>query len=131
MVALWNRPAAAPQQRAERVLRHTIGGPWTAHPANPVKRDLATARPAGRPFPVNGRLYRPAQDCTWTYGGAVHLMEIVALTPTVFRERLALRLEPDRAWPYPDGLHHLVVDGDRVYFDAKRTYVDWLLWLRT
>src|SRR5262249_60225738 len=109
----------------------TVGGPWTPHPANPVKHDRASARPAGRPFLLNGRLYRPAQDCTHTYGGAVHLMEVVALTPTDFRERIALRLEPDPAWPYPDGLHHLVVDGTRVYFDAKRTCVDWLLWMKT
>jgi hypothetical protein len=58
-------------------------------------------------------------------------MEILALTPTEFRESIALRLEPDPSWPYPDGLHHLVVDGARVYFDAKRSHVDWLLWLRT
>ncbi|HKB09652.1 MAG TPA: hypothetical protein VKD69_03320 [Vicinamibacterales bacterium] len=108
-----------------------LDGPWHAHAANPVKRDLASARPAGRPLLVNGQLYRPAQDCSETYGGAVHLMEVLALTPTEFRERIALRVEPDPSWPYPDGLHHLVVDGTRVYFDAKRTHVDWLLGLRT
>jgi hypothetical protein len=107
-----------------------VGGPWTAHGANPVKHDAATARPGGRPFALNRRLYRPAQDCSETYGGAVHLMEVLALTPTDFRERIALRVEPDPSWPYPDGLHHLVVDGTRVYFDAKRTHVDWMLWLR-
>jgi hypothetical protein len=108
-----------------------LAGPWTAHAANPVTRDITSARPAGRPFTVNGRLYRPAQDSTSTYGGAVHVMELMALTPSEFRERIALRIEPDPAWPYPDGLHHLVVDGTRVYFDAKRTSVDWLLWWRT
>jgi hypothetical protein len=95
-----------------------------------VKRDAASARPAGRPFTVGTRLYRPAQDCSATYGGAVHVMEIEALTPTDFRESIALRLEPDPRWPYPDGLHHLVVDARRVYFDAKRSHVDWLLWLK-
>jgi hypothetical protein len=108
-----------------------LAGPWNAHAANPVKRDVASARPAGPPFVLNGRWYRPAQDCSETYGGAVHVMEVLTLTPTDFRERVALRVEPDPAWPYPDGLHHLVVDGTRVYFDAKRTCVDWLLWLKT
>jgi len=105
-----------------------LGGPWSAHRGNPVKHDLASSRPAGRPFALNRRLYRPAQDCSQTYGGAVHVMEVLALTPTDFRERIALRVAPDPSWPYPDGLHHLVVDGSRVYFDAKRTHVDWLLW---
>ena len=108
----------------------TLEGPWTPHAANPVKRDAASARPAGRPFTIGPRLYRPAQDCSATYGGAVHVMEIEALTPTDFRESVALRLEPDPQWPYPDGLHHLVVDGSRVYFDAKRSQIGWLLWLK-
>src|SRR5207253_8316044 len=98
---------------------------------NPIKRDAASARPGGRPFAIRDRFYRPAQDCSATYGGALHVMELLALTPTEFHERVALRLEPQRDWPYPDGLHHLVVDGTRVYFDAKRTHVDWLLWMKT
>ena len=104
-----------------------IDGPWTAHARNPIKQDIASARPAGRPFTIGDRLYRPAQDCSRTYGGAVHVMEIRKLTPTDFSETVAVRLEPDASWPYPDGLHHLVVDGTRVYLDAKRTHVDWLL----
>jgi hypothetical protein len=108
-----------------------LDGPWTPHGRNPIKRDVASARPGGRPFFIRGRVYRPAQDCSATYGGALHVMEILALTPTEFEERVALRLEPQREWPYPDGLHHLVVDGARIYFDAKRTHVDWLLWLKT
>jgi hypothetical protein len=105
-------------------------GPWTAHALNPLKCDLASARPAGRPFTVGGRLYRPAQDCSETYGGAVNVMEIVELSPTRFREAIAVRLQPDPTWPYPHGLHHLVVDGCRVYIDAKRRRYDHLLWLK-
>src|SRR5262249_2987347 len=53
-----------------------IAGPWRPHAHNPLKRDAATARPAGRPFAIGNRLYRPAQDCTATYGGAVNVMAI-------------------------------------------------------
>ena len=108
-----------------------LAGPWTAHPLNPLKRDVASSRPAGRPFVIGDRLYRPAQDCHITYGGAVQIMEVLTLTPAGFRETVALRLEPDPAWPYPDGLHHLVVDGTRVYFDAKRRLTDFLLPFKT
>lgn len=109
----------------------TLAGPWTPHPLNPLKLDATSARPAGPLLTIGGRVYRPAQDCSRTYGGAVNIMEITELTPAAFRETHALRLEPDASWPYPDGLHHLVVDGTRVYFDAKKTRYDVLLWLKT
>lgn len=105
-----------------------LAGPWQPHALNPLKCDLASARSAGRPFMVGGRLYRPAQDCSRTYGGAVTVMEIEALGPSVFRETPALRLDPDPRGPYPDGLHHLVVDGARVYLDGKKARHDHLLW---
>jgi hypothetical protein len=108
-----------------------IAGPWMPHALNPLKCDLETARPAGRPFAIDGRTYRPAQDCRQTYGAAVVVMEILELDPMRFREAPALRLDPDPAWPYPDGLHHLVVDGARVYLDAKKTRIDPWLWLKT
>lgn len=107
-----------------------IGGPWMPHRLNPLKCDLSSARPAGRPFTIAGRLFRPAQDCSQTYGGAVNVMEIVELSPDRFREVCAVRLDPDPEGPYPHGLHHLVVDGRRVYIDAKRRRYDYLLWLK-
>jgi hypothetical protein len=105
-----------------------LGGPWTTHALDPLKSDLASARPGGRPFTIGGRLYRPAQDCSRTYGGAVNIMEVEVLTPAAFRETLALRLEPDPGSPYPDGRHHLVIDGTRVYSDGKRCRYDYLRW---
>src|SRR6185437_12301603 len=33
-------------------------GPWTPHAANPVKTDVRSSRPAGRPFVHDGALYR-------------------------------------------------------------------------
>jgi hypothetical protein len=107
-----------------------VEGEWTAHRRNPVKVDRASARPGGRPFRVAGQLYRPSQDCSRTYGGAVNVMAIDELTPDAFREHVALRLEPDAAWPYPDGVHTLVIDGRHIYIDAKRTSYDNLLGLK-
>jgi hypothetical protein len=95
-----------------------------------LKIDRASARPAGRPFTIGTRLYRPSQDCSHTYGGAVNVMAIDELTPDAFREHVALRLDPEPSWPYPDGLHTLVVDGRRIYVDAKRTRQDRLWWLK-
>ena len=107
-----------------------IAGPWSPHPRNPLKVDRRSARPAGRPFVIGDQLYRPAQDCSRTYGGAVNVMAVDELTPDAFREHVALRLEPDPAWPYPDGLHTLVVAGRRIYIDAKRTRRDRVWWVK-
>ncbi len=95
-------------------------GPWRAHPANPVKRDIRTARPAGTPFRVRGRLYRPAQDSSRTYGGSLALNEIVCLTPSEFREETVARVGPFRDGPHAHGIHTLSSLGDRTLVDGKR-----------
>ncbi len=70
-------------------------GPWTPHRANPVVSDPRRARPGGQLFHWEGRLCRPAQDCGARYGRALTICEVEELTPTRFRERPLLRLEPE------------------------------------
>jgi hypothetical protein len=95
-------------------------GPWTPHARNPLKQDRRTSRPAGTPFVHDGCLYRPAQDCTHTYGGAVAINHVLRLTPTEFAEELVTIVEPYRDGPYPDGLHTLTAYGARTLVDGKR-----------
>jgi len=95
-------------------------GPWRPHPANPVKIDIRSARPAGTPFWHEGKLYRPAQDCGFTYGGAVVINRIDCLSPAYFRETVVGRVEPDPGWPYPSGIHTLNGWGDCTLVDGKR-----------
>ncbi|HYD99210.1 MAG TPA: hypothetical protein VEH84_07495 [Alphaproteobacteria bacterium] len=95
-------------------------GPWTPHAGNPVKIDLRSARPGGTPFLHGGRLYRPAQDCSAGYGGALALNRIVACTPDRFVEATVRVLQPDPASPYPDGLHTLSAWRGRTLVDGKR-----------
>ncbi len=62
-------------------------GPWSEHPASPVvKKDPHNARPAGRPFLLDGALHRVAQDCAPTYGLQVFASRITALTSTTYAE---------------------------------------------
>jgi hypothetical protein len=96
-------------------------GPWEAHPGNPVKIDVRSARPAGAPFWVDGALYRPAQDCSSTYGARVIINRVLALTPTEFCEEVAATVNPDPAGKYPAGLHTLSTLGDRTLIDGKRS----------
>jgi len=95
-------------------------GPWQPHALNPVKSDARSSRPAGALFSLDGRLYRPAQDCSRRYGGALAINEIDELTPSTFRERVVLRLRPDSSWAWPDGLHTINAIGDLVIVDGLR-----------
>ena len=101
-----------------------ITGPWTPHAQWPVKIDVRGARPAGMMLHVNGRLFRPAQNCAATYGAAVNIHEITVLTETAFHEKQVTDLWPDTSGPFPNGLHTLVHDGERFWIDGKRFVLD-------
>ena len=95
-------------------------GPWQPHAANPVKTDVRSARPAGTPFLYQGRLYRPAQDCSRTYGGAIIIHEVTHLSTRKFSEKPVAVVNPDPAGPYPDGTHTLSAVGHVTLVDGKR-----------
>jgi hypothetical protein len=95
-------------------------GPWLPHTANPLKTDVRSSRPAGTPFVHNGQLYRPAQDGSRTYGGAVVINRILRLTPTEFQEEAVAVVRPNPDSPYPDGLHTISAAGDITIIDGKR-----------
>lgn len=101
-----------------------LAGPWTPHPGNPVKIDIRSSRPGGTPFSHDGKLYRPAQDCSTTYGANVALNLVRVCTPDRYEEDVAAVLRPDRRGPYPDGLHTLSIDGTRVLVDGKKIFFD-------
>ena len=99
-------------------------GPWTPHAQNPVVVDVRCARAAGPPFAVDGALYRPGQDCSATYGGAVVIARIDELDPLRYAETIVSRVEAPRTGPYRDGLHTVSVSGDTIVLDGKRRYRD-------
>ncbi|MCG3133570.1 MAG: Methionyl-tRNA formyltransferase [Planctomycetes bacterium] len=104
----------------------SILGPWTPHRRNPLKSDCASARPAGTPFLLDGALVRPAQDGSTTYGGAIALCRVDALTPEDFSETVIATIRPDASWPYRDGTHTLSRLGpSRTLIDARRTAFSW------
>jgi hypothetical protein len=66
-----------------------LKGPWTEHPLSPiVPKDLNTARPGGRPFVIDGSLYRLGQDCYPTYGNQVHAFRITEISPATYAEKM-------------------------------------------
>jgi hypothetical protein len=94
-------------------------GPWKPHAANPVKVDVRCSRPAGAFFEYEGVLYRPAQDCSRTYGGAACINRIDKLTEFEFQETVVGHIRPP-AGAFRHGLHTITCAGDRWIVDAKR-----------
>jgi hypothetical protein len=90
-------------------------GPWKEHPLSPVvKKDKRTARPAGRPFVLDGALYRLGQDCYPTYGRAVRAFRITDLSPTTYAEKMVetpVVQATGKGWN-SDGMHH--VDAQQI-----------------
>jgi len=85
--------------RAER-----ITGPWQFQPGGMVASDVRVARGAGAVFESAGRLIRPSQDCSVSYGYALNLNEIVSLRDSSYRERTVRRVDP--GWtPRLAGVH--------------------------
>jgi hypothetical protein len=89
---------------------------WRPHRENPVISDVRRARPAGRFFVENGRLYRPSQDSSRRYGHALNINEVIELNDQSYREIPIEKIEPD--W-------HRSIMGVHSYSRAgKLTFVD-------
>jgi len=59
---------------------------WIPHPSNPIVSDVRKARPGGRIFEQNGKIYRPSQDSSRGYGYGLKINQIVKLTATEYEE---------------------------------------------
>ena len=68
---------------------------WKPHPLNPIVSDVKKARPAGRIFSSGGKMFRPSQDCSRTYGYGFDLNEILVLSETEYVEERAVSVRPD------------------------------------
>ena len=118
---------SAPDAELHAWYADDIFSTWRPHAGNPIKRDIASARPGGTPFEFNGCLFRPAQDCSERYNGRLVINEIIELSPKHFRERRVSVLEPDGTGLFPDGLHtasgageFTVIDGNRFRFESRQ-----------
>ncbi len=97
-----------------------LEGPWFPHAGNPVKIDARSSRPGGTPFWVENQLFRPAQDCSREYGGALVVNCVKVCTPEAYHEELAAILRPDPDGAFPDGLHTLSIGNGFAVIDGKR-----------
>jgi len=97
----------------------SIIGVYKPHPRNPVKTDVRSSRPGGTPFIHDGNLYRPAQDCSVTYGGHVVINKVKCLTPDEFEEVPVTTVYPIKKSSFSRGLHTLSGVGPYTLIDGK------------
>lgn len=94
-----------------------LGDDWQPHPMNPIVSDVRSARPAGKIFRKDGRIYRPSQNSSFQYGYGLNFSEILELTKTTYTERVVVRLEPN--WdPSIQALHTFNGSGELTVIDA-------------
>ena len=101
-----------------------VEGPYIPHTMNPVKVDVRSARPAGTPFVYDGQLYRPAQDCSATYGGRIAINKVLRLTPDEFEEETVRYIAPVHGSLYNKGIHNISAAGSVTLIDGKRYLPD-------
>ena len=95
----------------------SLCGEWKSHRGNPVKSDVRSARPAGRLYERNGRLYRPAQNCAPRYGSGISINQVLALSPETYLEREIERIAVPLA-SNTLGIHTLNRAGDLCVVDG-------------
>jgi hypothetical protein len=69
-------------------------GEWKSHRMNPVISNASSARPAGKIFSNDGKLIRPSQDCSFSYGYSVKFNEVVQLTEEAYSEKHISEMDP-------------------------------------
>ncbi|WP_114228045.1 MULTISPECIES: glucosamine inositolphosphorylceramide transferase family protein [Sphingomonas] len=95
-------------------------GPWTPHPANPIRTGLDGSRPAGRAISDGETIVLPVQDCRRTYGGATRILSL-KISPTAASHTLGPAIAPPAGIaPFDRGLHTLSEAGSVTLFDVKR-----------
>ena len=68
---------------------------WISHSKNPVVCDVVTARAAGNLIKKDGKLYRPAQDCSGFYGRKIVINEVLKLSEDEYKEQLVGEINSD------------------------------------
>jgi hypothetical protein len=90
---------------------------WKSHPDNPIVSDIRMARPAGKLFIHEGKIYRPSQDCSVRYGKGFNLNQVTKLTDTEYNEAVLYKVEP--VWNKKlKGTHTFNFDKDFTIIDV-------------
>ena len=103
-----------------------LGG-FAPHALDPVKIDIKTARPGGRFFEYQGKLFRPVQDCEESYGHFIRIMEVKKLSVNEYEETEVMVLSSQDSPPYDMGFHTFNVYKNCIVVDGYREYYSYFL----
>lgn len=67
---------------------------WTAHPQNPIVKNVQSARPAGHFLFKEGGLIRPSQGSFVRYGHSINFNRVVTLNETCYEETRINSIDP-------------------------------------
>lgn len=90
--------------------KHEIGQ-YVPFGNNPIVEGKGKSRMGGNFFTCEGKLYRPAQDCSCGYGKALTIFEVKSIWPEYIEESV-IKLTPI-SWKYNIGLH--TINFDKTY----------------
>ena len=97
----------------------TLTGEYTEHPMSPIVEGFASSRCGGAVFQHEGKLFRPAQDCSNYYGEDLKLYEITKLSPTEYEEQFVHSMIDKKQEWNPMGGHHF----NTAVFNGKQIVV--------
>ncbi len=119
----WLMGTLRPQVDAALYIYHAShpSGPFAPHMLNPVKCDIAGARPAGTPFVDEGQLWRPALDLSDPGSPAVVIHRVDALAPDRFAETPHRTVEAFANSAYGRGVRTVCAMGDVTLVDGLRS----------
>lgn len=84
-------------------------GPFKLVTETPVQTNRSCSRPAGNWIDISGKLFRPSQDCSMSYGGAMNIMSVDSLLP--YHEEIAFGIKPT-SYKYHFGTHTINFSKD-------------------
>lgn len=92
-------------------------GPFKKVQKSPVQNAFKCSRPAGNWIKKSKEIYRPAQDCSKRYGGAISLMKVESLER--FKENRLFTISPE-SFRYNRGIHtiNFCKDKDLIVIDG-------------
>ncbi len=90
---------------------------WVPHPRNPIEANMTKARSAGNLYLKDGKIIRPSQNCSKSYGYGFYLNEVLQLSEYDYKEKTVMSVIPD--WNRKIlGTHTYVSEGKLTVIDA-------------
>jgi hypothetical protein len=101
-----------------------IFGEWHAHPQNPIKTDVRSARSAGTPYVYEGVLYRPAMNYSEKPQGSITINKVLKITKEAYQEVKHNEVRPYKNSLFPDKIHTLCGNDEYTVIDGcKESFI--------